>query len=103
MNLAVGGKYLGSPTTNTIDSGSDFPGQMLVDYVRLYNQTEPLQLAAAVVGGKLSLTWQTNIVCHLESASNLSATATWTNETGATPPFSAVPVSTASFYRLVSP
>jgi beta-glucanase (GH16 family) len=103
MNLAIGGKYLGSPSTNTINSGSDFPGQMLVDYVRLYNQTEPLQIAAAVAGGKLSLTWQTNIVCHLESATNLSATAMWTNVTGAISPFSAIPLSTASFYRLVSP
>jgi beta-glucanase (GH16 family) len=103
MNLAVGGKYVGSPSTNTINSGSDFPGQMLVDYVRLYNQTEPLQLAGTVAGGKLSLTWQTNIVCHLESATNLSTPAVWTNVTGAIPPFSAVPLSTASFYRLVSP
>ncbi len=64
MNLAVGGNYLGSPSINSINTGSDFPGQMLVDYVRLYNETGALELAAGIDGGKLSLTWRTNIVCH---------------------------------------
>jgi beta-glucanase (GH16 family) len=34
MNLAVGGLYDGPPDTNTA-----FPGEMLVDYVRVYNDT----------------------------------------------------------------
>ena len=45
MNIAVGGNYVGNPSTNTINASTTFPGQMLVDYVRLYNLTGPLQLA----------------------------------------------------------
>jgi beta-glucanase (GH16 family) len=36
MNLAVGGVYGGNPDTNTV-----FPGEMQVDYVRVYEQTDP--------------------------------------------------------------
>jgi beta-glucanase (GH16 family) len=39
MNIAVGGNYLGNPGTDKIDAESSFPGEMLVDYVRIYNQT----------------------------------------------------------------
>ncbi|HEY1791107.1 MAG TPA: glycoside hydrolase family 16 protein [Verrucomicrobiae bacterium] len=35
MNLAVGGVYDGDPGTNT-----DFPGEMQVDYVRVYSNTD---------------------------------------------------------------
>ena len=35
MNLAVGGKYDGDPDTNTV-----FPGEMQVDYVRVYSNTD---------------------------------------------------------------
>ncbi|HEY3857338.1 MAG TPA: glycoside hydrolase family 16 protein [Verrucomicrobiae bacterium] len=37
MNLAVGGNYIGNPSTNSINSNSIFPGEMLVDFVRLYS------------------------------------------------------------------
>jgi hypothetical protein len=37
MNIAVGGNYLSNPDEQTIDANSSFPGEMLVDYVRLYN------------------------------------------------------------------
>jgi beta-glucanase (GH16 family) len=97
MNLAIGGTLGG-----TIDN-SIFPSDMQVDYVRLYNQTAPLQLTASLSNRKFSLTWPSNIVCHLESATNLSATASWTNVAGAVTPFSTNPLSTAAFYRLVSP
>ncbi len=39
MNIAIGGNYLGNPDANTINAGSSFPGEMLVDYVRIYNLT----------------------------------------------------------------
>jgi beta-glucanase (GH16 family) len=103
LNLAIGGNYLGNPSTDTINSNSTFPGQLVLDYVRLYNLTAPLQLTADVDGGKLSLTWPTNIVCHLESATNVFAETNWTNVQGADSPFLAAPLSTASFYRLASP
>ena len=78
MNVAVGGNYLGNPSTATINANSTFPGQMVVDYVRLYNLTAPLQLTAGLAGGKLLLTWPSNIVCHLESATSLLAASPWT-------------------------
>ena len=103
MNLAVGGNYIGNPSTGSINANSTFPGQLQVDYVRLYNVTAPLQLTASLGGGKLHLTWPSNIVCHLESATNLSLASNWTNVAGAVTPFSVTPPSTAIFYRLASP
>jgi beta-glucanase (GH16 family) len=103
MNMAVGGNYLANPSTNAINAGSSFPGTMLVDYVRLYNLTPPLQLTAVLAGGNFSLTWSSNIVCHLESATNPSPASTWTSVAGAAPPFSVLPPSTPVFYRLASP
>jgi len=97
MNLAIGGTLGGS-----IDD-SIFPSDMQVDYVRVYDLTAPLRLTASLSGGKLSLTWPSNILCHLESAINLSGGSPWTNVAGAAPPFSATPLSTVAFYRLVSP
>jgi beta-glucanase (GH16 family) len=103
MNIAVGGNYLGNPSTNTINSNSIFPGQMLLDYVRLFNLTAPLQLTAALDAEKLSLTWPSNIVCHLQSTTSLSAPANWTNVAGAATPFVIIAPGAAAFYRLVSP
>ncbi len=97
MNLAIGGTLGG-----TIDD-SIFPSDMQVDYVRRYDVTAPLRLTAGLSGGKLSLTWPSNILCHLESAINLSGGSPWTNVAGAAPPFSATPLSTVAFYRLNSP
>lgn len=104
MNIAVGGNYLGNPSTTNINAGSTFPGQMLVDYVRLYNLTSPLQLTVSGNQTKLTLTWPTNIVCHLEHATNnLSAAPSWTTVTGATSPYILTPTSVAGYYRLASP
>ena len=47
MNLAIGGNYLNNPGTNMINSGTAFPAEMLVDYVRIYSQTNPLQISIA--------------------------------------------------------
>jgi beta-glucanase (GH16 family) len=35
MNLAIGGAYVGDPDTNTV-----FPGEMQVDYIRVYDDTD---------------------------------------------------------------
>jgi beta-glucanase (GH16 family) len=37
MNLAVGGSYLGYPSDAQINAGTTFPGEMQVDYVRVYD------------------------------------------------------------------
>ncbi|MGA2748787.1 MAG: glycoside hydrolase family 16 protein [Verrucomicrobiota bacterium] len=103
MNVAVGGEFIGNPSIATINSNSIFPGQMQVDYVRRYDLTTPLELAVAGGGGKVSLTWPSNIVCHLESAATLGAKAAWTAVTDAAPPYPVSLSSSTVFYRLVSP
>jgi beta-glucanase (GH16 family) len=47
MNVAVGGDYVGEPSTNAnsvanVEAGTSFPQQMLVDYVRIYEETNVL-------------------------------------------------------------
>jgi hypothetical protein len=103
MNLAVGGNYVGNPSTSAINAGSTFPGAMLVDFVRLYNLTAPLKLTAGLSGGNLSLTWPSNIVCHLESTDGLSSNSIWNTVAGAAPPFLVNSPSNSVYYRLVSP
>lgn len=41
MNMAVGGTFVGSPSTGTVNSSSTFPSEMDIDYVRVY-QDVPL-------------------------------------------------------------
>ena len=36
MNLAVGGNFVGNPTVSTINSNTTFPGDMQIDYIRVY-------------------------------------------------------------------
>jgi beta-glucanase (GH16 family) len=36
MNLAVGGNFVGNPGTTTINAATTFPGDMQVDYIRVY-------------------------------------------------------------------
>lgn len=50
LNLAVGGNWPGSP-----DSSTPFPAQMLVDYVRVYQKTDP-NPSGIVSGGVYTLT-----------------------------------------------
>jgi beta-glucanase (GH16 family) len=101
MNLAIGGNYLSNPSAATINAGTTFPAAMQVDYVRLYNMTAPLQITVNAASD--TLTWPTNIVCHLEATTNLMA-GPWTNVTGALQPLS-LPLSAygAVYYRLASP
>jgi beta-glucanase (GH16 family) len=96
MNLAIGGSYGGA-----VDNSS-FPADLQIDYVRLYNLTAPLQLALGWSADKLVLTWPSNIVCHLESTTNLAAASNWASVAGAASPYSTLPLATA-YYRLVSP
>jgi beta-glucanase (GH16 family) len=104
MNLAVGGNYVGKPSTNAINAGTVFPAQMLVDYVRVYQKTVPLAISVSQQSGKNVLTWPANIVCHLQAQTN-SLLGAWSDLTGVTPPYM-VPASGAAnavFYRLESP
>lgn len=106
MNVAVGGNYLGNPSTNTINADSTFPGQMLVDYVRIYNQTSPLQLSVTRENKKLLLTWPTNVIGHLQAQFEPQYNGLGTNWTDLTVTSSPVQLSLTTsnaFYRLSSP
>lgn len=104
MNLAIGGNYLNNPSTNSINPS--LPAEMLVDYVRVYEQTAPLAITVTPQSdGSLSLLWPAGIVCHLQSAPDLTGTSWADVPGGTTNPFVVVPDPTSSgvFYRLESP
>jgi beta-glucanase (GH16 family) len=97
MNLAVGGNFGGNPDGTTV-----FPGDMQVDYVRVYDLTPVLQLTTVTTNNTYKLTWPTNIVCHLQTKTQLSGN--WLDLTGATSPYTPVlPGQGSVFYRLESP
>ena len=96
MNIAVGGN-LGGTVNNSI-----FPCDMQVDYVRYYNLTQPLQITVTQPNkGKMVLSWPSNVVCHLEYATN--AARPWNGVAGATSPYTVYTTATTFFYRLMSP
>ncbi len=107
LNLAVGGNFLGDPSTNSINSNTVFPGEMQVDYIRVYDLTPPLQFAVAHTNSSLMLTWPTNIVCHVQSQTNLTGnpSTNWTDLAVSNSPYvlPASPKSGSVFYRLASP
>jgi beta-glucanase (GH16 family) len=106
MNLAIGGNYVGNPSTAAINAGTVFPAQMLVDYVRIYRETGPLAITVSQIGSNLLLSWPSNIICHLQTKGNLSAFGTGTNWISVTTTNGQIqisPTNGAGFYRLVSP
>ena len=65
MNLAVGGNYVGNPSTNSINPY--MPGEMQVDYVRIYDfvlpvvpPAMPTGLTATPGGSQVALNWNTS-------------------------------------------
>ncbi len=72
LNVAVGGNWPGYPDETTV-----FPQQMLVDYVRVYEQTPPLQISATQSNGRVFLSWPSNIVCHLQVQTNSLVNGNW--------------------------
>jgi len=104
MNMAIGGNYFnGQPiTTNSVNA--NMPGEMLVDYVRVYDQTPPLQISAAQSNGNVVLTWPTNIVCHLQTQTNSLVDGNWFDSSSTSPVvISPDPNSASVFFRLASP
>jgi beta-glucanase (GH16 family) len=100
LNVAVGGNWPGNPDGTTV-----FPQQMLVDYVRVYEQTPPLQISATQSNGSVFLTWPSNIVCHLQVQTNTLVNGNW-SDLGNTPnPFvtGPAPNNASVFFRLASP
>ena len=102
MNLAVGGQYLGSPSDATIDANTAFPGELEVDYIRVYDTTPPLQLSVTRSNGNPLLTWPTNIVCRLQKGTNL-ATQNWVDLAGQKSPALLPSAGEVGYYRLASP
>ena len=102
MNLAIGGNFDGNPDTNTL-----FPGEMQVDYVRVYDQTAPLQISLSLTNSNVRLSWPANIVCHLQVQTNLTGGlgTNWTDLAITNSPFF-VPIQAGNgsvYYRLASP
>lgn len=65
LNLAIGGNFLSNPSDAAINSGTAFPVEMQVEYVRVYDfvptpvtaPTTPTGLRASPGSGKVFLTW----------------------------------------------
>jgi beta-glucanase (GH16 family) len=64
MNLAIGGNYLTNPPPSLIDP--NLPGEMEVDYVRVYEQATATEISTAILKGGVTLSQptQTNLL-HL--------------------------------------
>jgi beta-glucanase (GH16 family) len=109
MNLAVGGNFVAMNGTNLtvaqIEAGTVFPAEIQVDYVRILEQTAPLQISATQTNGNVVLTWPTNIVCHLQAQTNSLVSGNWTDLINTTNPFTVTtdPNNGSVFYRLESP
>jgi len=106
MNLAIGGNYVGNPSTGAINSGTSFPAEMQVDYVRVYNLTEPFRIAVKQTGSSILLTWPTNIVCRMQGQTNSMVSGignNWSQIGMATNQMQVTPVSGSGYFRLVSP
>ena len=106
MNVAVGGSYLNYPTPAAINAGTVFPGQMLVDYVRIYNITDPLRLSIKKNGTNVLINWPSNIVCRLQLQTNqapLGVGTNWQVQNTATNALQLAPRSGTGYFRLISP
>jgi len=105
MNLAIGGTFVGNPSTNEINPS--LPAEVLVDYVRVYDQTPPMVISCAPQpDGSLVLSWPTNIVCHLQAQTNSLVGGNWSDVAeGTTNPYVVHPDlnQSAVYFRLESP
>ncbi|MGH7991093.1 MAG: glycoside hydrolase family 16 protein, partial [Limisphaerales bacterium] len=105
MNLAVGGTYPGTTSDSDIIASNTFPKEIEVDYVRIYEQTAPLQISTTQSNGDFVLSWPTNIVCHLQTQTNSLTGGNWSDLSSTSNPFvvSPNPSEASVFYRLESP
>ena len=107
MNLAVGGTYPGTTSASAIIAANTFPKEIQVDYVRVYELTAPLAFSVGPLSnGSFTLSWPTNIVCHLQIQTNsLTGGTNWFDTSVTTSPFvvSPDPNNNCVFYRLESP
>jgi hypothetical protein len=76
-----------------------------VDYLRVLEQTAPLQIAETRSNGNMVLTWPSNIICHLQAQTNSLTGGNWCDVTNITNPAIITPAQNNAcvFYRLESP
>jgi beta-glucanase (GH16 family) len=105
FNLAVGGNYVGNPSVSAINANGGFPGELQVDYVRVYNATSPLKISLTRTNNALLLAWPTNVVGHLQAQINpVSGLGTnWTDLTQSSNPVRLNLPAGSGFYRVESP
>jgi beta-glucanase (GH16 family) len=106
MNLAIGGNYVGNPSQSQINSGTAFPVEMQVDYVRIYSPTASLAISLHPSGSNVVLSWPSNIVCHLEAQTNslpVGLGTNWVSVAATNAQLQIKPGPGSAFYRLVSP
>ncbi len=106
MNLAVGGNYVGNPSVTSINTNGGFPGELQVDYLRVFDQTAPLQLSLTRTNNALRLVWPSNVVAHLQAQLNPlygSLGTNWLDLIPPTNPASINPTNRNAYYRLQSP
>lgn len=100
LNVAVGGRWPGNPDGTTV-----FPQQMLVDYVRVYQQTTPNPISVTQPNGRAVLSRPTNLVCRLQTHTNSLVGGSWSGQTGTTSPLVVPrdPNNACVYFRLESP
>jgi beta-glucanase (GH16 family) len=105
MNVALGGFYTGNPSP--AQCAASLPAEMDIDYVRVYEETEPLAISFTQTNGDIVLNWPANIVCHLQTQYSLvngvGGDSNWVDVIGATTPYVLATTNVRSFYRLASP
>lgn len=106
LNLAVGGNYVGNPSTATINANGGFPGDLQVDYVRVLSQTDPLKISLIHSNNTLLVSWPSNVVGHLEaqlSPVGAGINTNWADLTQSSNPATIIPTNRTGFFRLRSP
>jgi beta-glucanase (GH16 family) len=106
MNLAVGGNYVGNPSVATINANGGFPGELQVDYVRVFGQTLPLKISLTRTNDSLQISWPSNVVGHLQAQLHPPGAGwntNWSDLTQSSNPASISPTNASGFYRVQSP
>ena len=107
MNLAIGGNFFNpnAPSVAQVEAGTVFPAEIQVDYLRVLEQTAPLQITETRSNGNMVLTWPSNIVSHLQVQTNSLIGGNWYDVTNITNPAIITPAQNNAcvFYRLESP
>ena len=106
MNLAIGGNYVGNPSTSTINANGGFPGDFQVDYIRVLSQTAPLSLSLKRTNNALQVSWPSNVVGHLQAqigSAGAGLGTNWSDVTQSTNPANINPTNGMGLFRLQSP